>query len=238
MPKKDQPLFSGFTADDVENVRRALPKDCPAKKAELLPIILKLWDFLDLQIYFAPKPPGDKVQRRRLNAVVKEATKLLGTLSALSNDDLLQLSLMMSRWPEAGTWPPDRSETAKKERRLKNLKRLLDDFAAVSPVRPNSRGQPRHPTALRVLLDTQAVFEFMTGKAATRARRDVAGLKEGAEYGPFWDFAKAVWVAIYRTPVGLQSQIKNWAKASRDDRNRSPLLANINMLKPELGLFK
>src|SRR5262249_20406237 len=104
---------------------------------------------------------------------------------------------------------------------MKERLRLEDDFlikleaATQRTVAQDKQGpgQPRNVSAYLVMMDLAAIFEWLTGKKATR----VVDRITNDETGPFWDFAAAVWPLVFGNGChGLRAAMKNWAELTSE----------------------
>jgi hypothetical protein len=129
---------------------------------------------------------------------------------------------------------PTQTEQIKKE--IGALRNFLIRLASAEPNAPLKfkRGHPRNYIAYLVILDTAALFEWLT---ETEAIRQV-DRESGKEIGPFWKFAGAIWPLVFRRGnSGLSAAIKNWAYARKRFDEEPALIANIALRHPPWGLF-
>ena len=97
--------------------------------------------------------------------------------------------------------------------------------------RQKKRRKQLGPMAIQsylILLDLAAIFELVTGTRPTR-RTSVDSSKD---YGPFWEFARAVWRAIFDTDHGLSAAVKYWSGEAVFQRN----LAQSKLLEAATSL--
>ena len=59
-----------------------------------------------------------------------------------------------------------------------------------------------------IVLDLASIFELVTCTKPTRRNHTSP---DSQPYGPFWNFAQAVWLAVHNSDRGLQSAIRTWA---------------------------
>jgi hypothetical protein len=102
--------------------------------------------------------------------------------------------------------------TAARQRRDDGLE-WLGDLAVTFEgwVEPGvTLGRPKG-VSYHILLDLGAVYQFVTGEPPTRQVRGGDHPERGKDYGPFWDFASAVWHAIFENGTGLSYAMKDFA---------------------------
>jgi hypothetical protein len=94
-------------------------------------------------------------------------------------------------------------------------------------------GQPRNLIADRVLLDLAAIYRWATDREPTR----ITGRDDGADDGPFYEFAAAVWPLVFAdADAGLSAALKRWGANRSFDA--SALIANIRLRHPEWWLLR
>jgi hypothetical protein len=227
-----------FSAEFARIVADSLPKTVCSRRLKLLPQILQEWNRTDLQRHLSMEPPAIRRARiKKLEAVKKCARRLLESMEAVDKTGrttiLVQMIVAEGRRPE----DVSRAEVANRITRLKEERDFLAKLSAIAPReswKPR-RGQPRNIPAYLVLQDAAAIFEWLTGKKATReVNRD-----DGTEVGPFFRFASTLWPEVFGKGVaGLPAAMKNWASWRSRYDEQSALLGNMNFRHPSWGVFE
>jgi len=93
-------------------------------------------------------------------------------------------------------------------------------------------GHPRNIRAYLVMMDLVKIFEWLTGRKATReVDRDL-----GKDTGPFWHFAAAVWPHVFgEGRYGLSAAMKNWKNWHSRYGEESSFVRNMAMSHPDLA---
>lgn len=225
-----------FSEVQIKSICAAAPKSHSARRLNLLPQILYEWAFQDIRLYLSEEVLEDPQQIVRHTAVTHRAQLLLRAFGDLQGDDEHKLAITLLGWPQADSWPPTPPEIRNVKRKLATLKKQLAELAAAQ-IKKNGRGHPRNLKAFRIMLDVQAIYEYLSGKPAARQVHNRNHQDFGDEYGPFWGFAKAIWCAIYGSTDGLPAAIRNWERLIKEHGDKSPILSNIHMANPGWGVF-
>lgn len=224
----------------VEKIIAAAPKKFPERIA-LLPRILEQWISEHLEEHLSRPTPGENLaQDKHHTAVINAAQELETALGGLIGDDSYNLALRTLGWPvKSALLDITPAQIRGANRKLAALKRYVKCLATADTSMPwRKRGAPLKVAAYLIMLDIQVIYEYLAGAPAKRMVHNKDHGDAGKEYGPFWDFALAVWIGLHDSQSGLPSAIRNWAELSRRHNERSPLMENINMSRPEWGLFK
>jgi hypothetical protein len=223
-----------FTDREVELIAAALPGDVVPRQLELLPQILREWARVDLTDHFSWESAATRQQRRaRLAKVGKIAASLLQATDDLDETDRWDLAAQIGI-AEGQSF----LQAAGNEQNRRRLDQGCDFIATIAvaagnPLSRPSRGQPRNILAYLVIRDLAAIYEHLTQKEATR----IVDRTSYAECGPFYDFAAAIWPVVFgQGDHGLAAAIRNWAPWWH--REKSPVIANIDLRHPEWGIFK
>jgi hypothetical protein len=180
-----------------------------------------------------------KDRAKRLKAVADTSAKLLRALDAIDrNDERFWIVRDMIVGDGQRLTPVNRTRLEKRFERMRDcLGKLSAASVAAGKIWKQGRGQPHNNAASLVLMDIVAIYEWLTGRKATRqVNRDT--LKDT---GPFWEFAAAVWSLVFRNGTrGLSAAIKNWRSARKRKLKgtHSPILANIAVRHPEWRIFE
>ena len=177
------------------------------------------------------KERGDRI--KRLEALAASSTNLLQALDAVDrNDDQFWIMREMIAADGRRLSATERTRAEHHYQEMTDfLGRLPSASMAAAKIWKDGRGQPRNNAASLVLMDIVAIYEWLTRRRASRqVSRD-----DGADTGPFSNFAAAIWPPVFgKGDHGLSAAIKNWnsARKNRLKGTRSPLLANIAMRHP------
>ena len=207
---------------------------------ELFTKILTEWENTDLpeHLYIlTAKKRRDRV--KRIKAIASSSTKLMEALEAATrHDDQFWIirEIIAADGPRLSL-----AERSLSESRFNEMRDYLGKLSAASSTAERflkrGRGQPRNDAASLVLMDIVAIYEWLTGRKASRQVSRI----NGTDTGPLWKFAAAIWPAVFGdAETGLSSAIKNWdsARKRKLEGTRSPLLANIAMRHPDWGIFE
>ena len=233
MPYKRTKELVDFSTG-VEAIAESLPTPLIPRRRELLPKILHEWSANELRDHLSREPRA--VIRHRATKqkrVGNCARQLLRALNALDDKDIGHIAYQMR---QAGK-TSDRGEIVKLNSWLDEAPEFLGKLASISPQQFwNLRsGRPRNLVAYLVLRDAADIFQWYSGKKAARNVDRVLT----TESGPFFQFAHALWPIIFGRGVGgLPAAMKNWAFARSQFKERSPVIANINLRHPEWRLFE
>jgi len=229
-----------FTDRDIERIRQSLPDGLDPLRLELLPRILGEWAATDLPHYL-PMPTAKERRDcvKRLKAVASSSAQLIKALEAIADHDD-QFWIIREIIAVAGLRLTD-AQRHMSEKQFDETRDYLRKLSAASIAAERfwkrDRGQPPNDAASLVLMDVVAIYEWLTGRKATRQVDRV----DGADSGPFWTFAAALWPPVFgKGDGGLSAAIKNWASAKKKKLKgtHSPLLANIALRHPGWGIFK
>jgi hypothetical protein len=233
-----------FNASEVELVIHSLPNVVDHRRLKLLPKILREWARTDLpQHYLSTEPTKTKRERlERLRTVSDCAGKLSRALdTALCNDDHFLIIREMIRADGRRLDLTERlTETDRLQDQFHDMQQFLERLSAASAasakIWKQSRGHPTNIVGRLVLMDIVAIYEWLTGKKATRrVDRDT-----GKDTGPFWKFAVAIWPLVFgKGKEGLSATLRGWDDAVKQKLTgtRSRLIVNIAMRRPTWGVL-
>lgn len=223
-----------FSDRAVQLIEKYSRQYAQPKRAKLLGKILRHWSRAELAEHLSPKP-NTQIQNQRnkqLSKVGQQARQLLQAFQSLDEDCRALLAYMMASADAKISPKEQHAEFVQLFERIGNERYFLErlSHAALKALRKPTR---RKITTYLVVLDAAAIFEWLTGKDATRI------VKDGSEIGPFHDFLASLWPVIFNSgDDGLPAAMKNWASARSKYNERSPLMANIAMRHPRWGVFK
>jgi hypothetical protein len=224
--------FTTFNNVDLKRIAASLPDGVDQARRDRLPSILEEWARTDLQENLSRESQATRRERRRrLQVVEGRARDLLQSIEAL--DPAGRFSIVYQMVGER----PSQAELEQQKQSLDTAMALLNRLVESQPsaIWASGRGQPRNITAYLILKDIAAIYEWATGSKASR--RYDPYKDEDQESGPFWTFAKAIWLAIHGTEDGLSAAMKNWASYRARFGEESALIANIAMRNPSWRLF-
>ena len=216
-----------FANEDLTKIGAALPLGAPPERLALLPEILRAWEQEDLREHLSRE--GRAVLRHRekqLEDIKQHATGLLAAVEALDEAGRFEMTLRPQMWRDhTEIWNAD-TEAAERRRNeaVTWLNDLIDALNEPQPKPPPDRAT-RH---YLMMADLAAIFELISSEPATRR----TNFDSGVQYGPFWNFAKAVWSAVYGDKRGLQNAVRIWV----DDESRRRKLMQGEIARAEEGL--
>jgi hypothetical protein len=113
----------------------------------------------------------------------------------------------------------------------RKIKTRLAQYIAASRALADAIGRIERPNrkvtlAYLVLRDVAVIFHVFTDKPPTRRVTSGTRVDSSETYGPFYDFARAVWVAVFGTDVGLHNSLKDWKAAETRHKEKSPAVDN------------
>jgi hypothetical protein len=216
-------------------LERSLAQPIPKAKRHLLPKILREWARTDLRDHLSREPRATTLERiKKLESVRDLARDLQGALHAIKDDTAaLVAQIFMTRGQRPHEF--NQADFRQKFAELDQYSQFVTDLTNIKPREfwKLRRGQPRNVKAYLVLQDVAAIYEWATGKPATRE----VDREDGSEVSPFFKFASILWPPIFGNGVaGLKAATKNWAAWRKKHDERSFLIRNIALRHPEWGL--
>jgi hypothetical protein len=217
-------------------LERALPQPVSKRRRNLLRKILKEWSRSDLREHLSRESRAVTRERLKKLQLIRDGAKnLQEAICTIESDDVAALvaQLLMT----GGRHPHEfnRGELTQKSVELDQHFRFI---AELSQIRPKEfwklgRGGPPNLQAYFVLQDAAAIYEWITGEAATRN----VDRGTGTDVSPFFQFASVLWPIIFGKDIrGLKASMKKWAKWRHDER--SALVVNIALRHPDWRLFE
>ena len=226
-----------FDERAVEQIRASLPKGIDQRRLDLLPRVLNEWSRADLREHLSRDTRAASRKRfAQLTNVGKRATHLRQAFEALDQRGWVWIAQEIGREEESPLFSMSREGRSEMKERLKQQDDLLKKIEAAIPslLEEDKRklGHPRNIRAYLVMMDLVKIFEWLTGRKATReVDRDL-----GKDTGPFWDFAAAVWPHVFgQGGYGLSAAMKNWKKWHSLYGEESPFIRNMAMRHPEMA---
>jgi hypothetical protein len=212
-----------FSEKALRQVVAALPSTTPLERMKLLPPVLRAWAREDLREHLSRERRADVREREnRFQAIKTKTEDLLTAYFALDELGTSEVALRAQiQRDSVDAWVDLEIANDRRNNAIFWLNDLVEALKEPQPI-------PKPDTATKhylVMRDMAAIFELITGDAATR-RTDIDA---GTPYGPFWDFAKALWSAIYGHERGLQNAVKIWAQGESTQRK----LANTELGRAE-----
>jgi hypothetical protein len=226
-----------FNECAVKQICASLPKGIDQRRLDLLPWFLNEWSRTYLREHLSRDTAATKRKRdAQLTKVGKYATHLRQALEAIDQRDKSWIAQEIGREEGSSLFSVSRERHAEMEERLRQEDDFLRKLAAatltlIEEDKPGPGG-PRNIRAYLVMMDLVAIFEWLTGRKATReVDRDL-----GKDTGPFWHFAAAVWPHVFgEGRYGLSAAMKNWKKWHSRYGEESPFVRNMAMSHPDMG---
>jgi hypothetical protein len=218
-----------FSDRDVSLIDKSLPATVVSRRRQLLPQILRDWSSNDLHSYMQFQRRASPERREKMERIRDCAHALVQAFDETDEVDRWGLADMMVREAAAqisSAGIAGRAEFIVLNQRITETVDLLNKLRkAADQTWRYDRGGPRNVLALSVLSDIAAIFEWATGKAASR-------------HSPFRRFAAAIWPVVFGSGTdGLHSAMKNWASSRNKSSRTSPLMVNMDERHPEWGVF-
>jgi hypothetical protein len=233
---------SRFDEHQIRLILNSLPDGVSSRKRDLLPKILNEWsgNYLKWSLYRVD-PIVAEGRAIRAKAIAKHARELSRALDEfvdyasgdqflVSGDSWLVLELA-KRISSMGF----QEEVTGQRQKLKDQREFLEEIEAIASdlagFFKRQVDQRRNIPAYRVMLDIQAIFEWLTNtKAARRVDR-------GTDI--FGNFAGLIWPVVFeKADDGLGSALKNWARNTKLHGDASALIANIDFRHPAWRVFE
>jgi hypothetical protein len=232
-----------FNEHQIRLILKSLPDGVSSRKRDLLPKILNDWsgNYLKWSLYRVD-PTVAKGRAIRANAIAKHARELSRALDEFvayaDGDQFLQSSgdswlvfELAKRISPMGF----QEEVSGQRQKLKDQREFLEELEAIASGLGGTFkrliDQRQNIPAYRIMLDIQAIFEWLTNtKAARRVDR-------GRDI--FGDFARLIWPVVFeKADDGLDSALKNWARNTKLYGDASALIANIDLRHPAWRVFE
>jgi hypothetical protein len=232
----------GLTRSQIKSLIEALP-DCtePRKKA-LLSKILSDWAKIDLEGHRSRSSARTvQLDKKQLESLARNATALKKTLEGLRPVCRLAVAQSLSfPAPREAREITPRYKVLRTKRRLEQCATGLERLALAADTTAKTwlPIMSRKETLFRYLvLDDMAAF-FIWATDLSAARRVRTDERAGEEYGPFLNFAGAVWNALFGSTRGLHYSMRAWQKLSAKHNSFSPLIANTHFRHPEWRILE
>jgi hypothetical protein len=228
-----------FTDRYIKAIVDSLPDGVDQKRQKLLGKILREWAETDLPVYLSePSTEIKRARTKRFDVVAKCSEALLKALDAVENNH--ERFWIFREMIRGDGQRSSQAELARLKSQLKEIRSFLDKLSnssvAAGKLWKQGVGQPRNNAASLVLMDIIAIYEWVTGRKASRQ----VDSNTFEDTGPFWRFAIAIWPPVFGNgDYGLSAAIKKWDDATKKKLKgtRSPLLANIAMRQPNWRIF-
>jgi hypothetical protein len=226
----------------IDTIIAALPSNCRPEKVALLSKILRDWSDHHIGGYGSDPPERLQARTKHFELLSKLAHEFLKTLAALEIKSSKGMTIAIEWYlsAESRNWVThsELDDAAEARRRVAEdwLAGLGDLFAK------SRRGRPRGVRQRLVMLDLAVFWEYVTDTEASRRVRGKDHSNRGQEYGLFWDFARAVWPAIFGSQRGLSAAMRIWAaeRAKRIAEHKAPeysALISVALRHPEWRIF-
>lgn len=235
IPSAGQVRFSDAA---ISSIVAALPLGCRQERVALLPRILREWADQDLCGHLiAESRAAIQERQKQLRNLGRQARTLIEVFAKLDRTGLLTAARYIEALRANKSFLKV-DVTAARQRQDDGLE-WLGDLAVTFEgwVEPGvALGRPKG-FSYHILLDLGAVYRFVTGEPPTRQVHGRDHPERGKDYGPFWDFASAVWSAIFGKVTGLSYAMKDFAAGRAQFDDYSPIIANMGLRHPEWGIF-
>jgi hypothetical protein len=234
---------SRFEEHQIRLILISLPDGVSSRKRDLLPKILNEWsgNYLKWSLYRV-EPIVAKGRAIRAEAIAKHARELSRALDEFvdyaGGDQFLEFS--GDSWLVFGLAKRISSmgfqeEVSGQRQKLKDQREFLEEIESIASGLAGSfkrqADQRRNIPAYRVMLDIQAIFEWLTQTKATRR------VERGRDI--FGDFVRLIWPIVFeKGDDGVDSALKNWARGTKLYGDWSALIHNINFRHPEWRVFE
>ncbi len=165
---------------------------------------------------------------KRLENVSDSAKAMIAALDAAKDEgdqDFVEFEIIKARGKITvrAEWEAAAAEISAMRKTLVAVEAAAAD--SLAKLRPR-KGRPMNAFGYLLLLDLAAIFEWVTGKKATRR----VDRMTHEETGPFYEFARIVWPMVTSNGSdGFIAAWRNWADFSRKYRERSPIIANFKL---------
>jgi hypothetical protein len=232
-----------LTNEQIDALIAALPGCKSPHRRDLLPRILKEWCRIDLEEHLS-RPTSEQIraEREQLQKVASRTAKLAEAIAAL---DLTPRFAVARRLLRPGTNSPkigpSFQSSQRMDRRLETYPTRLQQLAPAAEQVTNDWVPPPLRTEMLkrylVLHDLAAIYQWATRKPAGRRVTTDVSDSGSKPYGPFWEFAGAVWRVVFGSEKGLDHAMKTWAKGRREFGEWSPLIENMRLRHPEWRVF-
>ncbi|MSP75909.1 MAG: hypothetical protein EXR12_07210 [Rhodospirillaceae bacterium] len=215
-----------FSDEDVARIVAALPQGANYGREEKLGYILRDWGRNDLPDHLsrATLPSKWAKSSKALTKVEKLAKELRGAIQELDEYSHTRMKLAIASGDPHKLLSIGRDEKVQVQHRFDEGLKFLN---AISNLASDAkRGHPRNIAAYLVVLDAAAIYEWSTGRKATRNVDRVTN----KETGPFRSFLEAVWPIVFGKGLfGLQAAMRGWEAARTKYDEKSALIANIRL---------
>jgi hypothetical protein len=220
------PDYVDFSDEDIGRIIAALPPGVKNGRVEALGYILREWGCIELPDHLsrASLPSEWKQSSKALMKVEKHAEKLRGAIQELDEYSRSRITLALASGDPQNFPSIGRDEKAHVQHRLDEGLKFLNAISNL--VSDAKRGHPRNIAAYLVVLDAAAIYEWSTGRKATR----VVDRVTNKETGPFRRFLEAVWPIVFGKGLfRLHAAMRGWEAARAKYDDKSALIANIRL---------
>jgi hypothetical protein len=198
-----------FSDESLATILAALPSSAPSERMALLPQILRAWAQEELREHLSRESRADVRKREaRLQSIARQAKGLIDAFAELppTTRFLATLRTELDRTQQSLLDMTDASIEVARRRLDHGITWLTDLAKALNEPQPKALARVATRNHL-VILDVAAIFQLVSGKQPTRQINQ----DTGKDYGPFWNFASAIWPAVFGSSSGLSAANKRWA---------------------------
>jgi hypothetical protein len=224
MRRNRNPTKPVFSDASIKSIVDALPRNCRAERAALLPEVLLAWGKEDLLEHLSRESrAAAKRREEQRRSVGAQARELIGAFVALDETGFLDTAIRL-QMGRAGTSMMNTDIRAACQRSnggiswIIDLAEVLSDPShtqgsdrepKVNPEPVETRRKKLGPVAIQsylIILDLAGIFKLVSGTQPTRRTT----VNPSKDYGPFWEFTRAAWSVIFDNERGLSAAVKYW----------------------------
>jgi hypothetical protein len=213
-----------FSDEDISRIAGSLPASSKPERVQALGTILREWSRTDLPDHLSRGSLASKWKQssEKLMKVERYARKLLQEIEALDDYSRFRIRHAMESVDQQQPSSTGRAGEDQAQIRVDDELAFLRTLSTLTS--KAKRGQPRNISAYLVMLDAAAIYEWASGKKATRN----VDRQTYKEVGPFRKFLEALWPVVFGNGThGLQAAMRRWEEAHTKYDEKSAVISNI-----------